>query len=477
MDLQVARDGAGLRALLQSEDGAVRARAAFALASVQDPDAGSALTGMLSDPDTGVRRDAAFALGQLLDPLYAPALLGALREEEDPAVRRVLLEAVGKVGDGRILEALLALDLPSEEEAVRKLAVARLGLRGITLPTSINHLVAALMDGPEGARENAAYYFGRNASAGPWASSANSLRAVLDSLPPSDPVAMHLLMGLSLLGEEGDNARFVVWLRGSPDWRIRTNAAQGSRGRTADIRVRKGLMAALDEPSTHVAITAANVLTGLLQLPATEREELKGWVQDHPREWRRAGPILAVLGRMGEGEFLQSWLDTWTEEEVIPRTRGIGAMAFVPNPEATRYLLEASTSSQSRIRGTALGGLARRWRVEGKDPGTVALYYEAFVNGLRTGDPAAGFICAPALSDSLFLSLGSLAVLEEEYGKLAAPEDLEAMQAILGAIGSTGAPGCRGVPSAGDECPGRVPPGRRSSGSLGLDGGGGGGAR
>jgi peptidylprolyl isomerase len=69
----------------------------------------------------------------------------------------------------------------------------------------------------------------------------------------------------------------------------------------------------------------------------------------------------------------------------------------------------------------------------------VALFYEAFVNGLRTGDPAAGFICAPVLSDSLFLPLGSLAVLEEEDGKLALPEDLEAMQAILGAIGFTGA--------------------------------------
>ncbi|MFH1763357.1 MAG: peptidylprolyl isomerase [Gemmatimonadota bacterium] len=440
VDLQVARDGAGLRALLRSEDGAVRARAAFALASVQDPDAGSALTGLLSDPEAAVRRDAAFALGQLLDPLYAPALLGALRDEADPAVRGALLEAVGKGGDGRILEALLAMDLSEAEEAARNLAVARVGLRGVTLPTGIIHLVSALKDGPEDARENAAYYFGRNASAGPWAASANSLRAVLDSLPPSDPVAMHLLMGLSLLGDEGDNPRFVAWMRGSPDWRIRTNAARGTGGRTADLRVREGLLAGLEEPSTHVAITAANALTGVAQLPATEREELKGWIQDHPREWRRAGPILAVLGRMGEGEFLRNWLDSWTEEDVIPRTRGIGAMAFVPNPEATRYLLEASTSSQSRIRGTALGGLARRWRVEQKDPGTVALYYEAFVNGLRTGDPAAGFICAPVLSDSLFLPLGSLAVLQDEYGKLAPPEDLEAMQAILGAIGFTGAP-------------------------------------
>jgi len=440
VDLQVARDGAGLRALLRSEDAAVRARAAFALASVQDPDAGSALAGLLSDTSDAVRRDAAFALGQLLDPVYGPSLLGALRDESELEVRSRLLEAMGKAGDGRILEALLALDLPSEEEAARNLAVARLGIRGITLPTSINHLVGALSSGSEDARVSAAYYFGRNGSPNPWLGSANSVRVALDSLPPSDPAAMQLLLGLALLRDQGDNARFLAWMRGSPDWRIRTNAARGAADRTADIRVREGLLDALEEPSTHVAVSAANGLSSVQQLPASEREELKGWVEDHPTEWRRAGPILAVLGRTGEGEFLRSWLDSWTEEDVIPRTRGIGAIAFVPNPDATQYLMELSASAQPRIRSTALGGLARRWRVEQKDPGTVARYFEVFVTGLRTGDPSAGFISAPALADPAFLPLGSLAVLMNEYGSLSAPDDLEGMQAILRAIGATGAP-------------------------------------
>jgi cyclophilin family peptidyl-prolyl cis-trans isomerase/HEAT repeat protein len=440
VDLQVARDGAGLRALLRSEDGAVRARAAFALASVQDPDAGSALTGLLSDTDAAVRRDAAFALGQLPDPVYGPALLGALRDEVDPEVRGRLLEAVGKVGDGRVLEALVALELPPEEEAARNLAMSRLGIRGVTLPTSINHLVAGMKGGSDEARENAAYYFGRNRSAAPWTASANSIRMVLDSLPPSDPVAMHLLLGLALLEDQGDNPRFLAWMGGSPDWRIRTNAARGAAGRTSDIRVREGLLEALEEPSTHVAVSAAGGLGGVEQLPVPEREELKEWIEDHPQEWRRAGPILAVLGRMGEGEFLRSWLDSWTEEDVIPRTRGIGAMAFVPNPEATLFLMGASNSPQSRIRGTALGGLARRWRVEEKDPGTVERYFEVFANGLRTGDPAAGFICAPALADPAFIPLGSLDILMTEYGKQTAPADVETMQAILRAIGATSAP-------------------------------------
>ena len=125
---------------------------------------------------------------------------------------------------------------------------------------------------------------------------------------------------------------------------------------------------------------------------------------------------------------------SWGEEEVIPRTRGIGAMAFVPSPEATQDLMELAASSQPRIRGTALGGLARRWRAAQKDPETVARYFQVFKAGLETGDPSAAFVAAPALADSAFLPLGALDLLRTEYGKLAPPEDLESMQAIQRAI-------------------------------------------
>jgi cyclophilin family peptidyl-prolyl cis-trans isomerase/HEAT repeat protein len=439
VDLQVARDGASLTGFLRSEDPVVRARAAYALASVQDPEAGSTLTALLSDSEAEVRRDAAFAVGQLYDPIYGAAILGALRDETDPAVRDALLEALGKAGDARVLESLLGLDLPDEEEAARNLAIARMGLNGITLPTSMSYLISALENQTGEAQVNAAYYFGRNSDASPWIGHSNSVRAVLDSLPPSDPAAMQLLLGLSALGDQGDNLRFLTWLKGSPDWRIRANAARGLTGRTNDLRVREGLMDALEEPSTHVALSAANVLASVQQLPAKERDDLMSWVDKNPRDWRRVGPILAALGRMGQGQFLEDWIGIWGEEDVLPKTRGIGAMAFVPSPEATRYLMEAASSSQPRIRGTALGVLSRRWRAEKKDTGTVAEYFRVFSDGLRTGDPSTIFVSAPALADSAFLALGSLDLLMAEYEKLQLPDGLEGKQAILRSIGATGA--------------------------------------
>ena len=58
VDLQVARDGGGLMAALHDENAAVRARAAFALGSVQFGEAGPRLAELLSDPEADVRRDA-----------------------------------------------------------------------------------------------------------------------------------------------------------------------------------------------------------------------------------------------------------------------------------------------------------------------------------------------------------------------------------------------------------------------------------
>lgn len=440
VDLQVARDGAGLMALLGSDDAAVRGRAAYALASVQDPGAGSALAGLLADPDPGVRRDAAFALGQLMDPMFGPSLMLALRDEEAPEVRERILEAVGKAGDGRILEAFLALDLPEEEEAARNLAVSRMGIRGVALPTSINHLVASVTRGTGLARNHAAYYFGRNASPQPWAGSAPTLRSVLDSLPPADPVAMHLLTGLSLLGDPGDNPRFLAWMRSSPDWRIRVNAARATTGRLADVRVREGLLDAMEEPSTHVAVAAAEALASVRQLPPPEREVFKNWVNAHPRDWRRAGPILSALARMGEGPFLRAWIEALPPEEVTPRVQGLRMMATVPAPEATGYLMEMAVSQEPRIRATALSGLARRFRIEPKDPGTVARYFEVLSGGLRADDMASVRAVAPALGDSAFLALGSVAVLMNFYDALSLPEHQDGMEAILRALGLTGAP-------------------------------------
>src|SRR5690606_25728113 len=131
VDLQVRRRGDSLAHFLSSPDAAVRARAAFALGSVQDPAAVPSLLPLLDDPDANVRADAAFALGQTADSSWALRLVNALEREDDPAVLRELLDALGKTGSLASLESVLTADLPPGMEAARALALARYGLRGL----------------------------------------------------------------------------------------------------------------------------------------------------------------------------------------------------------------------------------------------------------------------------------------------------------------------------------------------------------
>jgi peptidylprolyl isomerase len=203
-------------------------------------------------------------------------------------------------------------------------------------------------------------------------------------------------------------------------------------------------MQALDEPSPHVASYAAEGVAGVRQLAPRDVESFKAWLDDHPGEWRLAGPLLAALARSGEGPYILEWLARWGEEDVMARTRGLGALAFVPGEEATQALMDAARSPQSRVRGTALGGLARRWRGERSDPARLEAYFQVFSEGLGTRDLSAVVVAAPALADSAFLPMGSLDLLMEEYGRMALPDDLEGMQAILQALGETGTPEAEG---------------------------------
>ena len=88
VELELRRDASGLAALLADEDPAVRARAAYALGSVQDTTVAPALLEALHDLDAGVRADAAFAVGQLPMSGVATPLFDILKVEWDPRARR-----------------------------------------------------------------------------------------------------------------------------------------------------------------------------------------------------------------------------------------------------------------------------------------------------------------------------------------------------------------------------------------------------
>ncbi len=437
VDLQVERDGPALREALADRDATVRARAAFALASVQDSASAPVLVALLRDPVAAVRADAAFALGQSADTTRQDALLGALRAEGDPEVQRRLLEALGKTGGASSLGALAALNLPDGLDADRALALARYGLRNVYAPAAVRHLAEALTASDARVRRNAAYFFGRVSRPAAWADAAPRVRAALDAYAPADEAAMHLLLGLGRLSDASDTPRLRRWLTAATDARLRINAARALGPRFADPDVRTALVAALSDLAPLVGVAAAEALSGAPTLPAETVDALTAWVRAHPAAWQVAAALGPVLVRSGAEPAVAAW--TARQPTPARQARGLAALGAGTRAGVRDTLFALARSPQATVAAGALGALAARWSREkgALDAAMRTRYFTVFTLGVRRGDVATISEAADVLADSLFRPLGGAGVLAAAYAPLQAPLDVDAMTALLGALGST----------------------------------------
>jgi peptidylprolyl isomerase len=320
-DLQEQRDATVLRPFLNDPDPAVRSRAAFALASVQAPEALPELLRLLSDDIPAVRAEAAFAVGQLGDSTAAPVLLQLLENEGDPVVRRRCLEALGKCGGHGALAGLSEIALPPELLPDLALAVARFGMRTVFSDEALAFLLEALSAEDPELRRNAAYFFGRMGDTGIWQESAGEVRRALDLHGLDDPAGLYLVQGLGRLGAEEDADRLLEALTAA-DWRVRSNAAAALGSFTDSERVRRTLLTACDDPSRHVGISAARSLAGAAEvMTAVEIETLAGRVETGRDPWQVAAEWLRLLVAADRSDVVEDWLEDQPEENEAARTR------------------------------------------------------------------------------------------------------------------------------------------------------------
>ncbi|CAN5340770.1 peptidylprolyl isomerase [soil metagenome] len=443
VDLQVARDGAGLVARLSDSDATVRARAAFALGSVQDRDAVPALLALLDDLDSRVQADAAFALGQTADSTAEGALLSALNESTNKVVRYHLLGALGKTGGSASLARLAALEVPPGDRGALALAIARYGIRDVFDPAAVERLLGFLAPGKPGTETGlaeAAYFFGRVPDTLAWAGSADRLRAALDA----GIGEMHLVLALGRLTDPQDDDRLIAALDHA-DWRVRVNAARALAGRTVRAAVQEALLAALDDLSTHVAVVAATTLSGADSLDLeTERAIAQRFLQ-RPEPWQVSaalGPAVVRSGAAGVVILRLTGIAGGGAGDVPAGTAALLAALGLDNGRPGFLVLEdAADDEDPRIAAAALGALGDRWR-RGvvNESATVEAYYAAFSAALRRRDLATASAAAPLLADSLFRPLGGVPLLADVYRRMRAQEEIEPMVEVLKALGESGDP-------------------------------------
>lgn len=448
VDRQIARDGEGLRAYLAAPDATVRARAAFAAASVQDETLAPDLAALLGDPVPAVRRDAAFALGQIPLPDEGRGLLEALVTEEDAGVRGRLLEAVGKVGGSAVAEGLLDWTPPESDLEAYYLALARLGVRAEGAPGGpvVEALAGALAHPSPGVRWGAAYFFGRAVDPEPWQALAPWVREALDAAEPSDPIAMELLIALGRLRDRADVDRFMHWLRNAEDWRSRARAA-AAVGTIQNIEapgVRDALWRAMvEDPSEHVAIVAAESLNSGFRVPLHILDAGREWIEGEPARWRTHLAFVRSLAQVGEDDAVIAWIRHVASAEPLAAARGLQIAVQGGHPELTDLLFELVESPDARLQGMAVAGLRERWMMTVRQDEDLEEFFHVFAERVRRGANLPAREAARALTHPAFHQFGAMAVLEEAFharDEVDDDGDLPARLAILEAMGEAGDP-------------------------------------
>jgi peptidylprolyl isomerase len=305
------RDATSLVAALEDPDARVRARAAFALGSVQDPLAGGALVALLADADPRVRADAAFALGQLPGDAFGTPLFDALKSEWYPSVQIALLEALGRHCDETAARRLRSIQVPALRGDVTR-AVGRCALGEGGDVDAWAFLADRLTDPDPGVRVWAAYPFGRAPEARSWSAHLETVRRALDSARGDEPSAGHLIRALGGAADPADGDRIARWIRYGSDWRARANAV-AALGQIAPEPPWAVLTDALEDPSAHVRIQAAQALRGAAlvrprEFGAVAGEGVAGWIRDHPSESAVAASLLEALAAAGQVEAVEEWI-------------------------------------------------------------------------------------------------------------------------------------------------------------------------
>jgi len=445
VDAQVRRDANAVMGHLDADDAAVRARAAFALASVQDSSAVPLLVERLTDdPSPKVRADAAFALGQMPGDVPAEPLFRAL-DDTSPEVRRLAIEALGKTGTEEDLRRMVEQDLTVTLDPTLALSVARFGLRGIHDSLAVDRLVALLTETDDPTvRQHAAYYFGRMEASTPWQNRARDVRAELKTSAPGDPAAMHLIRAVGRLDDPADDPLLFDALRGSTDWRARVSAATALAPRTDRPTVIAALTESLNDSIPHVAITAAEVLSHATIAPS-QSGALITWVDANPDRWRVVGRLLQCIARSSDDPvgrpFVQGIVRRYaSQRSAVAQAAALPALAYLKTDRISPALTAAARSDDPRVAAAALSAIADRWerRHAGADrlsPARVSRYFEPLAAGVFRADVATINAAAPALADSAFATQGATGILTSTLEQLSTPDDLEGMTAILRALG------------------------------------------
>jgi peptidylprolyl isomerase len=410
VDLQGQRDGAAIQEYLYEADATVRARAAFALGSVQDTTAAPRLMELLLDLEPRVRADAAFALGQLPMEGLATPLFNALKVEWDRGALFAQIEAVGKRCEPAAARRLFQVVGETVRAAVDR-AMARCVLAGVGGDDMWSRLAEDLTHPDPAVREWAAYAFGRHPDPGAWRSHRLAVRRALAGYEADDRAAMHLLRAL---GRARDSLSWEIlgwWLRNGSLWQSRANAAE-ALGRQDLAAALSRLLPAVEDPSVHVRLMAVQGLGSSPPGPVTIEALLERF-RGHPDDVATNGAILELLARVGVGEPLEAWFNRPDLQDEPVLLAGVRGAAALEGERGVELLARVARTPSRRASAAAMAELEARWDASRRFVNSRSAFFEILADLAREGDERVSRAAVELLRDTVFEPLGAPEVVAE----------------------------------------------------------------
>jgi peptidylprolyl isomerase len=457
---------------LSHADAHIRARAALALANIQDTTTTQPLLPLLSDPSPKVRQMTAFALGLIGSARAQAFLLARLSAESDSSVLGRIFEALARLGDERALDAVTEF-VPSDGQpnlhAERALSIARFALRNIKNERSMWYCFDRVRDVDGGVRWRALFALWRAAPHGlidiEIAKRMDDLKKTAVDANADVRINLATLLGRTKASEAIELLHAMKGHeRQNPEWRVQVQLAKGFAAFVSTYpELLRDLLDLLEEGSDHVQISVLQSLQGLQRQVVQQSSDsvrartlLVRFATTKPATAELVrGEAIVALARFFPEEFTRRNFLADSGLSVRERAKVIEALSTIPTVRSLVTVMEYLESDTVRV-AMAAWDFIRRFltastvsRLRAQDPDLFEIgqmLYRKTLRSLERGDMAITQLVATALSDTGFYrslggygSLDSIAyAVESAYRKLTSPDDVESMQAVLAAMGRIG---------------------------------------
>ncbi len=438
------------------------------------------IPGGLRDRDPSVREMAAFAAGQRFAGDRGMELLRLALQEREAIPRRAMFDAFGRIAVEANLDtlSLVAKAWRGERRLDALTALMRIAIRGIRSSKAIWYTMESLADRNPEVRWRALYVLGRMSPHPLLATELAKRRDTFEKLIRDGSSDVRLNLATMLARIDVAEAREVLdhladaeFGRRDRDWRVLVQAVRSASSQfRSDPAMMSLLLRGLADANDHVVIAASMALPAdgpsVRGLDVRDSVRSALWALIPTVEGRAplvTGEAMVAMARFSPSdvEDLRAFVD---RRDLTPRLRAKALEAFAMAPTASGWASVANALNDPVISvSMAAWDHSRRFL---RQPGLGAIVPDVMTRGelsaFVAGEAEAAFdrhdmgistVVASLFSDSSVIALLDsggqrdrvVDALAMALGMMKIPDDVEAIQAALQALGALGGPKALGA--------------------------------